>query len=174
MDNWIPKNKIVKFAVAVALLCVVLYFSGLFIVLGEIKKVENLYNDTESEFSKEKKFWVIKSVAEANKETIQALKDFFIKKDDEVKFIEQVEEIARSSSVKFEIAFIDIKINQKSSFKEDVAVKMKIEGSWGSIISFTNKLEKVFFGVLVSNINLTADAPGHWAGFIEFIVFREK
>lgn len=174
MNNWIPKNKIIKFAAAAALLGVALYLNGLLVVFREIRKVENLYNDTESEFLKEKKFWAIKSIAEANEETIRTLKDFFIQKNDEVKFIEQVEEIAKNSAIKFEIASIDVKINQKDSFKEDVAVKIKTEGSWESIASFADKMEKMPFGVLINNINLDADAPGHWSGSIGFTVFREK
>ena len=174
MGNWIPKNKIVRFAAIAALFSMVLCFSGLFIVFREIKKVENLYNDIESESFKEKKFWVIRSIAETNKEVIQTLRGFFIQKGDEVKFIEQIEEIARGSAIKFDIISIDIKANQEDSFKEDVGVKMKMEGSWENVISFVNKLEKMPFGVLINNINLDADIPGHWSGFVEFIIFREK
>jgi len=174
MDNWIPKNKIVKFAITAALFSIVLYFSGLFIIFREIKKVENFYRDTESEFSKEERISAIKSITGENKEVIQTLEDFFIQKDDEIKFIEQIEKIARSSVIKFEITSIDVKANQGDSFEEDIGVKIEIEGSWRNIVSFIDKLEKMPFGVLINNINLDANIPGNWSGFIEFFVFRKK
>lgn len=174
MNNWIPKNKIIKFAGAAALFGIALYFIGLFVVFGEANKLKNLYQNTESESSKEEKFLAIKSITEANKESLQTLEDFFVKKDDEVKFIEQIETTARTSAIKFEIVSIDVKANQPNSFEENVSVKVSAGGGWGDIMSFINKLEKMPFGVLIGNINLDANVPGSWAGSIEFVIFREK
>jgi hypothetical protein len=174
MNNWIPKNKIVKFSAVVAFLSIVLYFGGLFIVLKETKKVENFYNDTESEFSKEKKFWVVKSITDTNAEVIQTLKNFFVQKNDEVKFIEQIEVVGKSSAIKFDISSIDIESTPGDSFKEDIEVKMMIGGSWEGIMRFVDKLEKMPFGVLVGNMNLDSDGSGYWSGSVEFTIFREK
>lgn len=174
MNNWIPKNKIIKFAGAFALLSIALYFVALFIVFREAKKLENFYQNTETESSKAERFLAIKSAAEANMEQIQTLENFFVKKDDEVKFIEQVEATAEASAIKFEIVSIDVKANQENSFKENVSVKVGVEGGWGDIMSFINKLEKMPFGVLIGNINLDAKGSGSWNGSIEFVVFREK
>ncbi len=174
INNWIPKNRIVELATMVTVLSVVLYAVGLFVVFREIKKVENFYHNTESEFFKEKKFWAIKSIAEANKEPIQTLRNFFIQKGDEVKFIEQIEETARISAIKFEIVSIDVKANQPDPFKEDIEVKMEMEGSWRDIMHFIDKLEKMPFGALIKDINLNAKAPSDWSGSVSFIIFREK
>jgi Tfp pilus assembly protein PilO len=174
MNNWIPKTKIVRLAVAAVLLSVALYFSGLFVVLNETKKLENLYSSTESNSSRGKESLAIKSVAEANQEIIQTLRNFFIQKGDEVKFIEQIEAIAKSSNLKFVIVSIDIKEQQGTSFKEDVGVKMQIDGSWKDVASFVNKLERLSFGVSIVSMNLDASSLGRWAGSVEFIIFREK
>ena len=174
MNNWIPKNKIVRLSLSIALLSVVLYFGGLLIVYNKIKKIENLYHDINSESSKEEKFWAIKSIAEANKEPVQTLRDFFIQKGDEVKFIEIIEGVAKASSVKFEIASIDVRAVKDASFKEDINVKMQIEGSWKNIIIFLDKLKKMSFGVSIEKVDLDADASNNWSGFVEFVIFREK
>jgi Tfp pilus assembly protein PilO len=174
MNNWIPKNKIVRFAIAIATLSVILYFVGLFVVFGETKKIENLYNDSNSELFKEEQFLAIKSIADANKESIQTLRDFFIQKGDEVKFIEKIEETARASSIKFEITSIDVGTNQGNSFEEDVSVKIMVEGSWKNMIYFMDKLKKMPFGVSIEKVNLDANIPGNWSGSVDFVIFREK
>ena len=174
MNNWIPKNKIVEFAATIALFSVILYSIGLLIVFREIKKIEDFYRNTESESSKEERFLTIKSIAEANSESIQALRDFFVRKGDEVKFIEQIEGVARASGIKFEISSIDVKANQEDLFKEDVDVKISVEGSWKDIVYLINKLEKMSFGVLINEINLDANIVGSWIGSIDLVLFREK
>jgi hypothetical protein len=176
MNNWIPKNKIVKFAVIIVSLSILLYFAGLWIVFNETKKIENFYRDTNSNLFKEERFWAIKSIAEINKEPIQTLRNFFVQKGDEVKFIEQTEGAAKASAIKFETSSINVNAdsNSKNSFKENIDIRMNVEGSWGNIISFMDKLEKLPFGVFIQNINLDANVPGRWSGFIEFIIFREK
>lgn len=174
MNNLIPQNKFIIIATTIALLSVVLYCTGLFVVLAEKKEIEELYLSTESGSAKEEKISIIKNIAETNKDLIQMLENYFIQKDDEIEFIEQIEKTAKNSGIKFEIISIDIKANQPVSFKEDVLVKMRLEGSWLGAMSFINGLEKMPFGVSVEKINLDANTPGDWLGTIEFIIFREK
>jgi hypothetical protein len=173
MNNWIPQKRILKIAITTASVGVVLYFAFLFVVIHKINIIETSYRGTESESFKEEKFWAIKSIIEINKDKIQNLDNFFIKKGDEVKFIEQIEEVARQSSIKFNIASIDV-ANQNEQFKENVKVKVNIEGSWKNAVSFVNDLEKMPFGVSIENMVLDAKTPSDWSGFVEFIVFREK
>lgn len=174
MNSWIPKSNIVKFAATSALLSIALYVIGLFIVLGGIKNVKEFYQNNDSEALIKAKSFAISSTVEANKESVQTLRNFFIKKGDEVKFIEQIEEVARESGIKFEIISIDVKASQTDPVKEDVNVKIKAESSWGNIMLFLEKLERMPFGVLVGNMGLNVDVPGNWSGMVEFIVFREK
>jgi hypothetical protein len=174
MNSWIPKNKIVRIAASVALLSIVLYFVGLFIVLNETKKLENLYGNTESESSKEQKFLAIKSVVDANQDTIQTLKKFFVQKGDEVKFIEQIEGITKNSGIKFNIVSIDVKAGGSNDFKEDIAVKMQTEGAWTDTVSFISKLERLPFGISITGVDMSLVAPGQWSTSVDFIIFREK
>lgn len=174
MNNWIPKNKTIEFIATLAFLSVALYFIGLFVVLNEIKKVKDFYTNTESESSKEQRFLAIKSIAEKNEETIQFLRSFFVKKGDEVMFIEKIEETAKISSIEFEIIAIDVKPNQEDTFKENIDLKMRIAGTWDNLILFIDNLEKMNFGVLIKNINLGVKDTDGWSGFIDFVIFREK
>ena len=170
MINWIPKNKIVGFASGVLLISILLYLTGLFIVDKKIKEIEN----TESESSKEDRKLALKSLIQINRGEVQTLRDFFIKKGDEVKFIERIEEVARKNSVQFEINSIDVKGKDADSFKEDITVKMNISGSWANLIGFLDMLNKMSFGVSIQNLDLDVNSLGGWAGSINFIIFREK
>lgn len=174
MNNWIPKNKIVRFAVGAIIVSVVIYFTSLFLIINKINKNQDFYHGMESDAFKEERFLAIKSVADINNEPIQTLKDFFIQKGDEVKFIEKIEQVAHSSAINFEIMSIDVKPDQADSFKEDVNIQIKIEGSWFNTVSFIDNLNKMPFGVIIEKVNLDTFARGKWSGLVNIIVFREK
>lgn len=174
MKNWIPKKTTLLFTVGTAIFAALLYITSLAVVWWEIKRIENYHKTNESKSSIEEKTRILKSVAETEKYYIDILRNFFIKKGDEVKFIEQIEKTAQESEVKFEISLIDVKPNQVKNFKEDVTVRMNIEGPWNSIMLFVDRLEKMEFGVSVQNLNLDTKSKGDWSGFIEFTLFREK
>lgn len=174
MNSWIPKNKIITFASTIAVISTLLYFAGLFIVLQGVKEIENIYRDTESKSAKEKRALVVKSIALTNKEYIQTLREFFVQKGDEVKFIEQIEKIGKESSVQSEIISIEVKTKESDSLKEDVVIAIKMAGSWQSVMTFLDMLEKAYFGVSIKNLKLSSNVPGEWFGSVDFILFREK
>ncbi len=174
MDNWIPKNQTLRFAVLAASLSILLYFLGLFLIVTKTKEAESFYWDSESEFSKNERLAAIRSITETNGSSIEALRGFFIQKGDEVEFIEQIESLARRSSIKFEIGSIDVKADPADKFKEDIAVKMDIEGGWRNLSSFIGGLERMPFGVLIRDVDLRDRDDGEWTGSIELVVFREK
>lgn len=174
MNNWIPKNKILRFAAGLAVLGLVVYLAGVMVILMKTKKVESSYSNTESDLFKEQKFWAIKSVTDANEEPIKYLKDFFVRSGDEVFFIEKIEEMARISNINLEIVSIDIKPNQTDLFEEEVLVKIKVGGTWNGVMLFVDKLERMDFGVVTEDINLDAETAGNWVGAIEFIFIKNK
>ena len=174
MNNWVPNKKIIRSAALIAMVCTILYFTGLFFVINKINKIENSYNDIESSIYKQERVWTLKALAENNKEDIKTLRDFFIQKEDEVYFIEAIESIARKSGVLFEIASISEKPKEGDTFEQDILVKIDVEGSWLNILNLLDMLEKMPFGVSVENINIDASAPSKWSGFIELILFKEK
>jgi len=176
MENWIPKNRIIKFVITLAIFSMLLYFVSLAFLFYQTKQKTEYFNSNESASSKDERFWIIKSITETNKEPIQNLNNFFIKKGDEVSFIEQIEDAARHYGVDFEIDSIDVKTDEKNtnSFKEDVSVKIKVEGSWKNINGFFDNLEKMPFGVSIEEVGLDADTPGVWSGFVDLTIFREK
>lgn len=173
MNNLNSKNKILKVVIGIATLCLVLYFTFLFLVKKEIKKAEDAYTNSNPDSFSEEQLWQVKSIVEKNEAEIETLRNFFIRKGDEVKFIEKIESLARVSGINFEIDSIETKNGQKDSVKEDVYVKMKIEGSWRGVTYFMDKLRKMPFGASIESVNLDVKSKNIWSGDLLFIIFRE-
>jgi len=172
--NWIPKKTSIVLSWALLGLCFVLYFSGLFLVLNKIKNIQSYYSDTESKSSREERVRIIKSITDTNKANIAVLRDFFVQKGDEAKFIEDIETVAKNAGIKFQINSIDVDPNQPKSFKEDVSINMAVEGSWQNVMRFLDKVQKMSFGVAVGNLNLDAKSASVWSGSVNLTVFRER
>lgn len=174
MKNWIPNNNISKLAISIMVLCILLYLAGFFMVYKQTKEIEKIYKDSESGASKKALAFSLKSAYEANKNSIQFLRNFFVQKGDEVDFINEIETLGQKFSVKFELNSIDVGRENKDPFKEDIVIKINIEGGWTNIMSFLDGLEKTYFGVLINNLSLDLKDKGVWTGFVEVIIFREK
>ena len=173
MKKWIPNSKAIQFVALIAAVSVLLYAGSLFVVLREIKKIENLNKEMNAVILKKEQSEAIKTIIETNKEDIRHLRDFYVQKGDEIQFIEHIEGVAKKSGILFEINSIDVKASQTNSFKEDIVVKISIAGWWNNIIMFADMIEKMPFGALVQNISLNTEEK-KWTGQVEFLIYKEK
>lgn len=174
MSNWIPNQKVLIFTSVGALFCILIYFGGLSFLLSEIGKIEQTYTEAALKINQRERAQTLKLVAETYEEDLTTLRNFYLRKGDEVVFIEETESLARQSGLDFEIVSINPILTTEAEFKEDIELRVGIEGSWRQIMNFLEQLEKASFGVSVENVSIDATAPGEWSGFVEFIVFREK
>lgn len=174
MKKLIPKKSFLIFSFVIAGFSVITYVLGLFLVYGEIDKIENYYNNSESSSGREARVRAIKSASEKYEKEIDFLRKFFIQEGDEVRFIEQIENSAKDSGIKFELVSLNVREGDNKSIKEDVLVRMAIEGSWQQIISFIESIQRMEFGLSVEEVSIDANRPGLWSGFVEFLVFRNK
>lgn len=137
-------------------------------------EIEKAYSDVESVVTKEENSQAIERIVAENALQIQALRDFFVAPGDEVGFIEKIEAVGKSSELIFEITSISQDKTSDDPVKEDIKVRIAVEGSWQSIMTFIKELERMPFGVIITNINIDANSEKGWAGFVEIIIFREK
>ncbi len=173
MQNWIPKKNTLVSVVLLATLSFLLYTVCLIIVFWQIRKIETYYQNTESKSSVEEKIRALKIAITNNQENIEMVRKFFVQKGDEVTFIERLETLGDDVGLEFEIASIDVKSNQAKNLKEDVTVRVGVDGSWENIMKFVDGLEKMPFGVMIQNLNIDTKSATGWSGFVELIVFRE-
>jgi Tfp pilus assembly protein PilO len=142
-------------------------------VFWQIKKIEDYYQNTESKSSVEEKIRSLELALTNNQGEVEMVRKFFVQKGDEISFIEQLEKLGNQVGLKFEITSIDVKPNQAKNLKEDVTVRVGVDGSWENIMKFVDGLEKMSFGVMVQDLNIDTKSETGWSGFLEFVVFRE-
>lgn len=160
-------------AVVVLGLSLVLYIVGTFMVKAKINAIKSAYTASESKFVQEERREIITEILNSKSAEIQKLRSFFVAKGDEVVFIEKIESLARQNGLLFEIDTIS-QASPTTNTKQDITIKMDIDGSWRNIMNFIKELETLPFGVSILDIELDAKTGAGWSGFIEFAVFREK
>src|SRR3989344_2067159 len=168
MNHWLPKKKLLNVSLLVWFLALVGYGVGVYLVNSKIDQIERAFSETESAVAQEERARVLSAIADQNKTEIKILRNFFVMVGDEVGFIEKIEEVARVSGVDFEIDSIAQAKVDPGSVKEDINLKINIEGSWREAMTFISKLEKMSFGVSIRNIDLDSRSKGLWSGFVEF------
>jgi Tfp pilus assembly protein PilO len=174
MNNWVPKNKTLRAAIVTAGFAVLLYVAGFVVVFLNIKRAENFYQNSESETARSEKIAAIKSVVEANKDSLSVVDSFFIKSGEEVGVIENIERVAKESGVEFSIVSIDESTKEENQFTESLRVKIEVSGSWRNVSVFLHQLERMPFGVILNKVDLNVSNEEGWFGVVEFDVFREK
>jgi uncharacterized protein YfcZ (UPF0381/DUF406 family) len=173
MKNWLPNKNIFRGVALVLALCAFVYVAMLFLVYQKRSEISSYGEETRSMLAQEEDSLRIKSIVDNHKDSIQKVRQFFIERGDEIEFIETIEAVARDSQVKSEISSISQSQN-KDPEKEDIRVKVEVEGSWSRVATFLDKLEKMPFGILMQSVTLDSRQAGVWSGSIEFIVYREK
>lgn len=174
MTNMVPTKKFHTTSLLVLVVSAVLYLTSLFIVFGEINKIKNAHKDTESGVYRKERMEAILKAYEENKSHIDTMRNFFVQKGDEVKFIEHIEYLGKKSDIDFEIESIDFRPANADSVKEDVLIKIKIKGPWARINSFVDGLEKSHFGVLVKDLDIDKMEEGVWFGLVNVNLYRQK
>lgn len=173
MNSWVPKTNIVIVAVALLCLSALVYGGALFVINKKVASIELAYSNTANTLALEEEARTLKVVADENYEKIDFVNKYFVEKGDELVFIEDIESVAKNLNIKFSIASITpVKPSSEGGESKEISVKMNMEGSWNSIASFVDRIEKLSFGVLVQNFSIDKQSGGVWGGSIEFLVFN--
>ena len=174
MQQWIPKQKILIVSGLSVLMGLLAYLSGLYIINIKIGEIKSAYYANQIAIAEGEKAKVIADIALIHTQSIQTLRDFFIKAGDKVDFIEKIEEVGRKSGAAFSISSISEEKTKQGALKEDIFLKIEAEGPWKSIMSLIKDLESMPFGVRFTDINLDTKKPGNWKSSMEITVFRES
>ena len=175
MNNWVPKRKSLQLTVLATLCSLLIYIFGIYSVATIISDIELSLQESRAALNREEAGQLLKKTLEDNAGYIDTIRDFFVVQGDEVEFIETIESMGQRSGVDFEISNINpVKSKDESAIKEDISVRVNVEGSWVECMTFFALIEKMPFGVFVENVSLDSLGKGDWSGSVQFLVFREK
>lgn len=173
MNSWIPKTNTIIVASSLLLISVLIYGVSLLVINNKINAIELAYSNTANILAVEEEARGLKVVADENRERIDFVNKFFVEKGDEVVFIEDIERLARSIGIKFNIVSISpVKPISDDVESKEISIKMNIDGSWNNIMKFLDGLEKLPFGVSIQNFSLDKPSGSSWTGSIDFLVFN--
>ncbi len=172
MNSWVPKTNILVIACSFLAVSLLVYTFSLSVINRKISSIELAYSNTANTLATEEESRLIKNIADQNFESIDFVNKYFVQKGDEVGFIEDVENLAKSLGIKFNIVSITPVRPLEGSESTEISIKMNVEGSWSGAVRFLDKLEKMPFGVMVQNFNLDKSGGSSWTGSIDFIVFN--
>lgn len=156
-----------------AFICLTVYFGGILYIQKELVKIKTSHEDIESEIYKKERIKALETLVMNNTDSIENLRNFFVRKDDEVKFIEYIEGTAKISGVDFEISTITSKTEEIGIPKEDILVRVAVRGAWNSVMKFIDTMEKGNFGVLIREVEMDNNSSGGWFASILLNFYKE-
>lgn len=118
---------------------------------------------------------------------------YFIKRDNVVSFIENIEQEARSLKIEIFIRSVDEAkySDNENENKEFINLQIETRGSWADTLRFVSYLERLPYKISLNNVelakieteleknqnkNIKSDTPGHyiWRGRFEFSALKIK
>lgn len=168
---------------------VAIVYAGMFLMV-KIKNehISSMLNDADRELKRDEFLLKTKLILNENSESISKLDEYFVKRDEVPKFIENIENLARNIGVDLNVAYVSVEAEtrNKDDFKELLKMRVEVIGSWDSVMTFVSALENLPFRVLIQSVAVTSDksqeelffenssSPSSWKGNIEFSVLKIK
>lgn len=173
MKMLMPNKKIFRIAIVFFVVAVLVYVLSIFLLFKKKAEIKTHSSLTFSALAQEEEALRIQNILDKNKEIVTYIRNFFIDKNDDISFIEDIEMVGNMNGVNYEIVSITPQKNKDDS-KEEMLIKINFNGSWNSVIGYLLKLEKLEFGTNIQNMNIERSGGGRWEGFIEFLVYKNK
>ena len=112
---------------------------------------------------------------------IDNLKNFFVKKQGEVEFIELVEKTARGEGLEIEInsVSLDSPVSLTTHRMEYLVLRLEVKGTWSSLWNFSKLVEILPYSVDVNSLALVRTQtekgkPVVWKGVYNIRVLKQK
>jgi Tfp pilus assembly protein PilO len=168
-------KQILVFTVFLAFASVVFYI----LFFNNIKEKNNtisaIANDIDIAIQKETKLKSVKDIIKDTKQGREKIDTYFIKDDEIINFIEEIEKIGRDIGVDVEIISVSISDSklQQDNISELLNLSLEAQGQWGRVFHFLAFIENLPFKINILTMNLTAiykgggkkESSGIWKGF---------
>ncbi|HEY4490262.1 MAG TPA: type 4a pilus biogenesis protein PilO [Candidatus Paceibacterota bacterium] len=163
----------------VALILNVLVWSAFIYTLLQIKAEQNrvklLLSEVNSNAAKEENFKKIKNFLQENSILISEVDSYFVSSDGVVSFIEKLESLGRSFGLGTVIESVMVNSQNKTDFKEELRITVRVNGSWTNVMNFVASAENLPYKVTIQRINLARDEEAkNWRGALDLRVLKLK
>ncbi|MFZ2038949.1 MAG: hypothetical protein WAV11_03355 [Minisyncoccia bacterium] len=142
---------------------------------------EKIISNIDIEITKEAEKTMIQASIQTTKEDRQLLDNFFIGKEGEVDFVNNLKTMGDKAGVILNIESATFENYQNSSSSisaELVHVRLKSSGTWSEVVGFWTLLEAMPYRIAIDRVNLSksTDKKGSpiWSQQIDITAFKKK
>lgn len=175
MNLYVPTKKELSVSSSAALIGFIILALSIFFTISKTNSIKSLISGTEASLGgMEDTFAIKRELSDLNVE-IATLNSFFVNPNEEVKFIEKIEEVARGADVKVELDSVSLgKSETASEIIENLNLDIKFEGSWEEALYFLTALEKMPYAVTLSQIDIQLVGKDAWSGKVHVAALKMK
>lgn len=182
VDTKTKKIFIARFVLAILMITVFAFMTWLILFFDDISTVKSI--EIRDETKKGESFLFIKKDIENNKNSINKVYDYIIKADGAVDFMQNIENLAKSSGLKSEVKSVsfDPVSGVKLSGVESMRVRFDVIGEWKDVEYFLELLENYPMHLVINKIALNKFSDylvkdkkiPQWLGSFEFSIIKVK
>lgn len=176
MKNLTIAKKIFLSLVVINVIVFGLYAFLFWKVIDRSQTTAMLLAEERSDRQKNDALQAIKVSLTENKDFISQIDSFFIAPDGVVGFITFLEKLGKDSGVKINIGSVAVNPDSKDpkDFKENLKLKLEIEGTWQNVVYFLSRLENLPYRVQFDTATISLQGVSDGINFKESGALRKR
>ncbi len=176
MKNLTVAKKIFLSLVVINVIVFGLYAFLFWKVIDRSQTTATLLAEERSDRQKNDALQAIKVSLTENKDFISQIDSFFISPDGVVGFITFLEKLGKDSGVKINIGSVAVNPDSKDpkDFKENLKLKLEIEGTWQNVVYFLSRLENLPYRVQFDTATISLQGVSDGINFKESGALRKR
>lgn len=176
MKNLTLAKKIFLSLVVINVIVFGLYAFLFWKVIDRSQTTATLMAEETADRQKNDALQAIKQSLNENKDFISQIDSFFVAPDGVVSFITFLEKLGSDSGVKINIGSVAVNPDSKdpNDFKENLSLKLEIEGTWQNVVYFLSRLENLPYRVQFDSATVSLQGVSDGINFKESGALRKR
>lgn len=134
--------------------CVGVFVYALHYLFGESREVSTLAQEVHLADNRSEYLASIKDVVRDTRAEQQQLAALYLKEDDVVAFIEEVEALIRTREVTFDLQSVDIRSIESTEEYSWLELSLEIEGAWADVFALVSQIERLPFVLVLDSLRI--------------------
>lgn len=176
MKNLTLAKKIFLSLVVINVIVFGLYAFLFWKVIDRSQTTATLMAEETADRQKNDALQAIKQSLNENKDFISQIDSFFVAPDGVVSFITFLEKLGSDSGVKINIGSVAVNPDSKdpNDFKENLSLKLEIEGTWQNVVYFLSRLENLPYRVQFDSATISLQGVSDGINFKDSGALRKR